>query len=325
MTNDLRLHAAGDPELPALAAALSEPGTELLGHRPGRRAVLREPDGHYVKVVRPRRTARVVNGFREAAARLTGRPGAPAVPRVCSADLTAGWVRLDELPGPSLHELLHTDPQTAAKLCVQVAGALAALGRAPTADLPGASPASLPRHTHADEAAVLHRWLADADGRAGSGFIDRGAAVSDLLLALPDPQWALCHRDLHDKQLLRLNTTGGPTVGLLDLDTLCVADPALDAGNLLAHLLLRILQGHCRPSTATRCARILYAASLDDGIAPAALKAYITAALLRLAAVYTLRPGPPDLPARLAATMVVWSDMDTASESRINEYWVPGQ
>lgn len=304
--DDIRLRAARDPALPALAAALSEPGTELLGHRPGRRAVLREADRHYVKVVRPGRTGRIVDGLREAAARLVGQPEAPAVPTVCAVDPAAGWVRLAELPGPSLHELLRTHPNAAAELCARVAGALAALRRAPTA--------GLPQHTHADEAAVLHRWLtdagqaavlhrrlADADDRTGAHFADRGAAVSGLLLALPEPRWALCHRDLHDKQLVRLPTVGEPTVGLLDLDTLCTADPALDPANLLAHFHLRTLQGHCSPATATRCARTLYAASIDDGVAPAALEAYTATALLRLAAVYTFRPGSPDLPIRLAA------------------------
>ena len=41
-----------------------------------------------------------------------------------------------------------------------------------------------------------------------------------------------CHRDLHEKQIL-VTARGA---GFLDFDTLSLADPALDAGNLLAHL-----------------------------------------------------------------------------------------
>ncbi|MEZ5973836.1 MAG: phosphotransferase [Planctomycetota bacterium] len=55
---------------------------------------------------------------------------------------------------------------------------------------------------------------------------------------LPPHAWVACHRDLHDGQIL---ISGGRPV-LLDLDLLCAADPALDAGNLTAHFLLRELQ-----------------------------------------------------------------------------------
>lgn len=293
--NDTHLLAVHDPALPALVLALTTPGTELLGHRPGRRAVLRHADGHYVKVVRPGRTGPVTDGLRQAAARLAGQTGAPAIPRVCTADPAAGWVQLDDLPGPSLHELLRNDPDAAVELCTRVAPAMAALRAAPAAELP--------RHTHADEAAVLQRWLHDADSWSSgnhAALSDHVATVSERLLALTEPRWALCHRDLHDKQLIRIRPVrpGDPTVGLLDLDTLCAADPTLDQANLIAHLHLRVLQGHCTQETAARCARALHDPTLD----PLALAAYTAATLLRLAAVYTFRPGPPDLPAQLAAT-----------------------
>lgn len=51
-----------DAQLPALAEALSEPGAQLIGHRPGRRAVVRVPGSRpegdvFVKVVRKARRA----------------------------------------------------------------------------------------------------------------------------------------------------------------------------------------------------------------------------------------------------------------------------
>jgi aminoglycoside phosphotransferase (APT) family kinase protein len=144
---------------------------------------------------------------------------------------------------------------------------------------------------------VLHRWTADADRWAGSDLSRLVERVAAPLRAMPARPPVPCHRDLHDKQVIA-HPAGA--VGLLDLDTLCVADPALDLGNLLAHLHLRALQGHCAPGTAARCAdALLGAMSLPIG---PAVDAYRAAALLRLAAVYTFRPGPPGLPDRLAET-----------------------
>lgn len=56
---------------------------------------------------------------------------------------------------------------------------------------------------------------------------------------LPKAVMGLAHRDLHDGQII----VAGNTISLLDFDLICHADIALDAGNLLAHLKLRTLQG----------------------------------------------------------------------------------
>ncbi|WP_219417407.1 aminoglycoside phosphotransferase family protein [Pseudonocardia nigra] len=285
--DEVRVLASEDPALPALAPALARPGTVLLGHRPGRRAVLREADGSYLKIVRAGRGHRVADGLREAAGRLHGIPGAPLVPAVLDADPAAGWVRLAEIPGPSLHTLLQDAPADAARFCRAVATASTALRAAPVG--------GLARHDAGDEVDLLHRWIADAEAYSDVRLAEAAQPVTAALRALPEPRWVACHRDLHDKQLV--DTPPAPTVGLLDLDTLCSADPALDAANLLAHLHLRTLQGRCGPDTARDCALALH----DPGLDPGAVRTWTAAALLRLAAVYTFRPDPLDLPARLAA------------------------
>ncbi|MGD9527896.1 hypothetical protein [Pseudonocardia sp.] len=286
-----RLLAGADSALPALAPALREPGAVLLGHRPGRRAVLRRADGRYVKVVRPGRTGAVVDGLRRAPRHLAGLPDAPIVPAVHAHDPAAGQVVLDPVPGPSLHELLRDDPAAATELTAWIGAALGALATIPVA--------GLPRHDADAEARVLRRWLDDADGWAGTDLADHADAALPRLAALPEPAWTACHRDLHDKQVLAV---AGPdrAVGLLDLDTLCAADPAVDAANLLAHLHLRHLQGHCTTDTARRCATALHAAAGVAALPPAAVAAYTAATLLRLAAVYTFRPARPHLVRRLA-------------------------
>jgi hypothetical protein len=276
-----------DPDLPALAPALREPGSVLLGHRPGRRAVLRDRDGHYVKIVRPGRARRVAAGLDGARHRLDAVPGAPVVPAVLDLDAAAGRVRIAAVPGPSLHELLAVAPDAAVTLCGATRAALGALRRA---DASG-----LRRHSVEDELAVLERWTAAADAHTGGDLASATGPVAAALRALPTRSRVPCHRDLHDKQVIA--TAGdGPGVGLIDLDTLAAAHPALDPGNLLAHLHLRTLQGHCDAAVAQRCASRL----LDPDVDPAALRAFTAAALLRLAAVYSVRPGLPDLPRRLA-------------------------
>jgi len=274
-----------DPELPALAAAA--PGATVISHRAGRRAVLRRP-GSYLKVVRPGHAARMVGGLATARDLLGTGPAVPLLPVVLAVDDTAGCVELAELPGPTLHRLLADDPTAADTLAGRTGAALAVLQSAPGA--------ALAVHRHREEADVLRRWTTDATAWDGT---DRTAAAEQLatrLLALPEPTWVPAHRDLHDKQLVAV----GDRVGLLDLDTLCAADPALDIANLLAHLRLRVLQGHCTAAVAGRCAARLRA-SAGGRAGAQAVVTYTAATLLRLAAVYTFRPGPADLPDRLAS------------------------
>jgi len=300
----VRLLRAADPALPALAPALARPGSTLLSHRPGRRAMVREPDGHFLKVLRPGRAGPVADGLRHAAGLLAGRRGAPQVPRVCAVDDLSGWVRLDAMPGTLLHTLLGQDPHAAVEACTRAGEAITVFQ--------ACAAAGLPRHTAAAEVAVLLHWLEDADGWAGTGLAAYAPAVVERLASLPEPVPVPCHRDLHDKQILAARTGG---IGLLDLDTLCAADPALDPANLLAQLRLRALQGICSPAAAARCAGVLQARCAGPGaVEPAALAAYTASALLRLAAVYTFRPGPAGLAAQLAAAATspdpaTWRDL----------------
>src|SRR5699024_1543681 len=71
-------------------------------------------------------------------------------------------------------------------------------------------------------------------------------AATTIAMAGPVPRRSLLHRDLDDKQLL----VDGDGVGMLDVDTLGLGDPALDVGNLLAHLDLRVGQGWTTRQTA---------------------------------------------------------------------------
>lgn len=63
--------------------------------------------------------------------------------------------------------------------------------------------------------------------------------LADARAELAPAAIGLAHRDLHDKQFIQQVKH----LTLLDFDLMCRADVALDPGNLLAHLVLRNLQG----------------------------------------------------------------------------------
>jgi Phosphotransferase enzyme family len=98
------------------------------------------------------------------------------------------------------------------------------------------------RHRADDEIALLEPWVAlvsrihpDLEGLATTALL----AVRPALAACADARLTPSHRDFYDKQVLLAE--GGAT--LIDFDTFCMADPALDVGNFLAHLELARLQG----------------------------------------------------------------------------------
>jgi aminoglycoside phosphotransferase (APT) family kinase protein len=282
--------SGADRRLPALHRLAASPGAVLVAHRPERRGLVRRMDGNgparYTKVVRARRLA---DTFAAAQVAVDGI----AVPRVTATDAAAGTMTCEELPGRSLHELL-ADPATTASDLRAVGGAVGdAVARLHRARPPAERQRS---HDAAAEVEVTRHWVAQA---GAFGLLER--AVTPVRAALdalngfrsePAGPPAYLHRDLHDKQLL---VTDGCRVGMLDFDLAATGEPALDLANLLVHLELRTLQGMCPSEKATACAR-----ALVDGYAPGPdtwrrLPGYALAARLRLAAVYSFRPGGGDV------------------------------
>lgn len=139
----------------------------------------------------------------------------------------------------------------------------------------------LPTHSGTDEARLLQDWHVRCRVY-GLELADRIAPLLDRTcdaLAKFSATLSPCHRDLHEKQIL----VADGRAGLLDFDTLSLADPALDPGNLLAHVFLAGLDE--RP----------LAQSLD--IPNLAL--WRRAALLRLAMIYAFTAMPDALLRRL--------------------------
>lgn len=271
-----------DRRLPGLAALVAEPGARLVAHRPERRGVVRREGGGaavFTKVVRPAALPGVVAAA-SAAEALPLR-----TPAIVDVDTAASAVTTSAVPGVTLHELLAT-PE-AVQACHATGQALAALHAV-------AVPPGTAVHGAAEEAAVLARWAERAR--------EHGLTVPELgPPALPGTEkLVLLHRDLHDKQVL-VDAAGA--VGVLDFDLLAAGDPALDLGNLLAHLDLRVAQGllgDARPLREAVLEGYQPSAAVLSRVAP-----HEQATRLRLAAVYAFRPRWSAAAASLVARMRV--------------------
>jgi len=273
-----------DRALEPLHGLVAAPGSTLVAHRAERRGVVRRTQRGrpttYTKALRPKRTKEILS-------RATLTIDGVVVPRVTASDVRRGLVVFEALPGVRLVDVL-TNPATPAQELTAAAGAvgeaLARLHHTPV-------PADLGVHDAAAELAVTQTWLRHA---RAYGLLDPRVSVSEQLerlhgfVAEPGCSPALVHRDLHDKQVL---VGEGNAVGILDLDLATMGEPALDLANLLVHLELRAVQGHCRPDAARTCAQ-----ALVNGYAPGPevwrrVPGYALATQLRLAAVYSFRPG----------------------------------
>ncbi|MGA1781458.1 MAG: phosphotransferase, partial [Planctomycetota bacterium] len=99
----------------------------------------------------------------------------------------------------------------------------------------------------------------------------------------------LCHRDFHDKQIL----IDGDRGTLIDMDLAAAGHPALDVGNILAHLRLRELKG-AELRWQEVASPIAVHATRDRGIEDS-LPIWTASTLLRLALIYARRFRRPGL------------------------------
>lgn len=208
------VHPDEDTRLPALSAALG--AGQLVSYRPGRRATVRlcSADG-YRKVVRPKRLALVLEGWRRAAS-ATG----VLIPAVRHCD-PIGTFDITSLEGRSLNDRLRgdSDPRPA------IAAAMHALARLHSNRPPLRGRASMP---------VSSRSWARILDRAGVTGLGTASERFSTLHLVPR---CLIHGDLHDK-----NIVIGRDAGFIDLDTVRAGAPEEDVGNLTAHLVLRGMQ-----------------------------------------------------------------------------------
>lgn len=272
-----------DPKLKALAPLLAAGGT-VVSWRPRKRAVVHTTGAEgdvFTKVVRAGKAQGILEGIERARAFEAGFR-APQV-----LDSTESTVSFAALPGRGLHdESAFTDAEWA-RAWADIADALAAARRPRPATGDGAE--ALPVHGPEQEAAVLADWLERTAAWTGAQppFAQAVRTACRTLKGLPAAATVPTHRDLHDKQLL---WDPGLGAGLLDVDTACLGDPALDLGNLRAHALWRERQGVWSAARADVVRRTVDELALAEGLPAPRVGLYEYATLLRLRCVYALRP-----------------------------------
>ena len=288
-----------DPGLPALRGMLSGEGlvawlrecgvgvtdagaveTKLLGYRLLRRCVLkhtvRGADGRIerivTKLVRPRRGGAMASTWRA----LSGAgPADVRLPRLLAVNEASGAVGMEHVAGRSLHDCIGD---------VGFADACEAAGEVLNALYARSVPNGLPARSAADELRSLDRFggLMARTCPADTGPVER------LITRLkrfppPTPVPRVAHGDFYDKQLIL--SSGGMV--MIDWDLACAGDPAMDAGNFLAHLELRELQ-HPAAGDGIEAGRLRLLATLAG--CSEGERWWRAASLTRLAVLYRWRP-----------------------------------
>ena len=232
-----------DPFLPALesvvrtsgvreilvAADLVSPGAAIeltvRTYRPTDRVVVKVISGGntwYLKLLHPDRAETVAARHRSSI-----EAGLP-VPAVVASDVAAGWVLLDEVPGPTLRDLIKSDAsrwlpveqyrELVRKISSSSDGGLA-VTRSRLKDAPA--------HTE-----LLARVL--PSGREQLARLEERFRVE--LAALPQRDRGVVHGDLHEGQLI---VEGGRITGLLDIDDMGIGDLVDDVAVMIGHLRYR--------------------------------------------------------------------------------------
>lgn len=250
---------------------------DLAAHRLGRRAVLRIRHAKGLAYARLR--SPTASAGQSATARhqalWSALEGAPRLrlPAPLGTDAALGLSLYSALPGTPLR--LHGLRGFAG--IEATAQAIATLQGVAT---------DAPLWTAEDEAALLTRWLdriAVALPELWPQLWAQVAAQVAALRHIPPMAPVACHRDLHEGQILLYRGVAG----LLDFDTLSRGDPALDIGNLQAHLdLAGLRQGRSFAAYATALERVF------PHVPRSRITVWRGAARLRLAMIWAFSAEP---------------------------------
>jgi len=250
-----------DPRLPALAEdgrelarrlgiALPD-DVELVGYKPRSRAVLRG-NGHVLKAY---------GAPRSFEAALTGLTSDIPLPTAAFAGA------VPELRLTAQRSLAGAPPAAAADVAARAGAMVAALQRAPLTTVPEAPP------LRQLDAAIRKADVIAAVLPALRPRVE--ALIRRLADALPPADAPVpAHGDFHADQLL----VAGDAIAVIDLDQLCLADPALDLATYAAD----VVRGRAGDRAAVE--RVLELLLEGYGARPAALEWHVAAAILGRAA-----------------------------------------
>ena len=240
-----------------------------------------------------------------------------AVPRFHGYLPDLRLVLLEAVPGsPQLRTLLRTGAAGTAARGLTTEGAVAACARVAAALHRSSIPVGASRTLAGDVEAVRTAVeavapLAPALARSLHGHLD---ALGDLTLDAPGPSVA-SHGDFAPSQIL----FDGPTTGLVDFDTVCLAEPALDLGSFTAHLAAAVRKAQDAAGMAPSADQDLGSAFVDEylrltgsdrDVLPARVAAHRAVALARLAVRSWCRLKPE----RLRTVMAL---LETPQRSRV--------
>ena len=275
----------GDKKIPLLARGFVNDGAlgrVVISYRPGRRIVFgfNDSDGEYIVKGYKRRQCKQAAGC-HAIAVSACLEGGFKVPRLVEYAEEADYLVMAKQAGTSPETTLGSK---------RVWGEIGACLRQFQLSCPDYA---LSAFSSRDELSVLderaRRFLLCAP-RLPANWRRGRDLLEDLTGNLPAARFGLAHRDLHDGQFL----VDEEVISLLDFDLLCKADVALDAGNLLAHLVLRELQaGDNRGANAASACSEVFLEGLARDREPGfnqRLHYYQATTFYRLALLYALRP-----------------------------------
>jgi len=209
----------------------------LVAYRPGNRAVIRvadAPGARYAKITTPARASRSLR-IHEALRAIPRVPaGFPHLPEVLEADADRGIVVYAGLEGTSLFDRLGSGARR--EPLERTASALAAF------HTPAAPDCDVLRRRDATTLGEWAGYAASTSVGTEARFVEVLEAVEEAsqreAIDVPGKVPHLVHGDLHDRNVF----LHGDRVSLLDVDSMRAGDPALDAGNLAAEIVLRALR-----------------------------------------------------------------------------------
>jgi hypothetical protein len=231
----------GDLPPPFAAGPEASPSAELLAHRLGKRCVVRlrnvgtagADDSVIAKMFPHRRggDARAFATMDKLWRRGFKRDAAIHIPQPLAHLSRWSTVLMEDVCDEPVSCLCGLDPLAGA---LAAGRALRALHRAPIE----------PERKHGieHEIGILDAWVrlvTEIYPDRGESYHGALAAIAAELRGAASFEPTPVHRDFHEKQV----AVSAERTVLMDFDTLCISDPALDLGNFIAHVELAALEG----------------------------------------------------------------------------------